>query len=120
MSPSPPTEHAALIARLQQRRDHLAEELAELTAPPDENAAISFGKRVGDGTNEAVDRISSTLTARSIASSLTEVERALEKVEAGTFGVCDICGERIPAARLEARPFTSRCVAHADLPAPDA
>ena len=105
-------EHAALVRRLVARRDELAADLARLTAPPDEAAVVAFGKRVGDGTTEAVERISTTLTARSIAASLAEVERALEKVDAGTFGVCDVCGASIPVERLEARPFTSRCIQH--------
>jgi DnaK suppressor protein len=104
---------AALIAELRQRHAELSGELARLTEPPDEAAAVAFGKRVGDGTTEAVERISTTLTARSIAASLAEVERALEKVDAGTFGVCDVCGQAIPVERLEARPFTSRCIRHA-------
>ncbi len=104
---------AALIARLAQRRAELAGELERLTAPPDEAAVVAFGKRVGDGTTEAVERISTTLTARSIAASLAEVDRALEKVDAGTFGICDVCGDAIPIERLEARPFTSRCIRHA-------
>lgn len=108
-----PEEHAALVRQLVARRGELAGELARLTAPPDEAAVVAFGKRVGDGTTEAVERISTTLTARSIAASLVEVDRALEKVEAGTFGVCDVCGETIPVERLEARPFTSRCIRHA-------
>ena len=33
---------------------------------------------------------------------LTEVEHALEKFDAGTYGVCEICGAPIPEARLEA------------------
>lgn len=108
-------EHAELIARLQERHAKLTRELERLTEPPDPEAVVSFGKRVGDGTTEAVDRITSTLTARSVAASLAEVERALELVEAGTFGRCEICDVTIPAARLEARPFTARCVEHADL-----
>ena len=108
-----PTDRTALVRRLELRRGELAEELARLTAPPDEAAAVAFGKRVGDGTTEAVERISTTLTARSIAASLAEIERALEKVEAGTFGVCDVCHEPIAVERLEARPHTSRCIRHA-------
>jgi DnaK suppressor protein len=104
---------AALITDLRKRHAELSGELARLTAPPDEAAAVAFGKRVGDGTTEAVERISTTLTARSIAASLAEVERALEKVDAGTFGSCDVCGQAIPVERLEARPFTSKCVQHA-------
>jgi DnaK suppressor protein len=113
----PPTDDvggtAELEQRLRQRRGELAGELARLTAPPDEAAVVAFGKRIGDGTTEAVERISTTLTARSIQTSLREVDRALEKVHAGTFGTCDVCGDPIPIERLEARPFTSRCVQHA-------
>lgn len=109
----PTREHADLVRRLVARRAEFEAELARLTAPPDAAAVVSFGKRVGDGTTEAVERISTTLTARSIAASLAEVNRALEKVEAGTFGTCDECGESIPVERLEARPFTSRCIRHA-------
>jgi DnaK suppressor protein len=102
-----------LVERLRRRRAELAGELARLTAPPDEAAVVAFGKRIGDGTTEAVERISTTLTARSIQTSLREVDRALEKVDAGTFGSCDVCGDTIPIERLDARPFTSRCVRHA-------
>ena len=109
----PPTDRAALVRHLELRRDELAAELARLTAPPDEAAAVAFGKRVGDGTTEAVERISTTVMARSIAASLAEIVRALEKVEADTFGVCDVCEEPIAVERLEARPHTSRCIRHA-------
>lgn len=114
-TPAPTPDHAELIARLQARREELVVELARLTAPPDETAVVGFGKRVGDGTTEAVERISSTLTARSLSKSLHEIERALEKADDGSFGICDICGGTIPTERLEARPFTARCVKHADV-----
>lgn len=108
-------EHDDLVRRLEDRHAKLTAELERLTEPPDPDAVVSFGKRVGDGTTEAVERITSTLTARSVAAAIAEVERALELVEDGTFGQCEICGSTIPAARLEARPFTARCVEHADL-----
>jgi DnaK suppressor protein len=38
---------------------------------------------------------------------------ALDRVAAGTYGVCEVCGRPIPAARLEARPAATRCVGHA-------
>ncbi|WP_418275267.1 TraR/DksA family transcriptional regulator [Isoptericola jiangsuensis] len=38
---------------------------------------------------------------------------ALERVGAGTYGVCEVCGRTIPAERLAARPSTTRCVEHA-------
>ncbi len=95
---------------LRTRRGELAAELDRLTEPPEPGAGLGFGKRVGDGTAEAVERISSTLTARSIAASLAEVDRALEKLADGTYGTCDNCGKEIPAARLEAMPAKTICV----------
>ncbi len=41
---------------------------------------------------------------------LAEVERALSKIETGTYGLCDNCGNAIPAARLEILPQTSLCL----------
>ena len=38
---------------------------------------------------------------------------ALGRVADGTYGVCEVCGRPIPAARLEARPAATRCVEHA-------
>jgi DnaK suppressor protein len=97
-------------ALLQARRRQLAEELAELTKPPEAGSNLSFGKRIGEGTTEAVERISSTAAARSIATSLAEVDRALEKVDEGTYGLCDDCGQAISSERLEAMPSATLCV----------
>ncbi|MFN8086863.1 MAG: TraR/DksA C4-type zinc finger protein [Microbacterium sp.] len=46
----------------------------------------------------------------SAASERAEVDAALDRVAAGTYGVCVVCGRAIPAARLEARPFATTCV----------
>jgi RNA polymerase-binding transcription factor len=96
---------------LQRRRRELAEELARLTAVPrDPLAAVSFGKRVGDGTAEAVERIATTAQARSISETAAEVDRALAKLDEGTYGTCDGCGIALPDERLEAIPWTAFCV----------
>lgn len=41
---------------------------------------------------------------------LREIDAALERVDAGTYGVCDNCGAAIPGDRLLARPTATRCV----------
>lgn len=41
---------------------------------------------------------------------LDKITKALEKLEAGSFGVCDECGDRISIKRLEARPETTLCI----------
>jgi RNA polymerase-binding transcription factor len=99
-----------VLALLQARRRQLADELASLTKPPEAGSNLSFGKRIGEGTTEAVERISSTAAARSIAGTLAEVDRALEKVDQGTYGQCDNCGQPISSERLEAIPFATLCV----------
>jgi RNA polymerase-binding transcription factor DksA len=95
---------------LRTRRTELVAELERLTKPPEEGAAVAFGKRVGDGTTEAVERLATTATARSLAGSIADIDRALERIETGTYGVCEVCGEPIPEDRMTALPATSRCV----------
>jgi len=98
-------------AVLEERRDELRAALAIITeVPVDPVAPVSFGKRVGDGTTEAVDRLTKVGTARELDASLADVERALVKLEDGTYGACDVCGDAIAPARLEARPWSVLCV----------
>ena len=40
-----------------------------------------------------------------------KIEQALEKIENGTFGICEDCEEDIPEGRLKARPVTTLCIA---------
>ena len=99
------------IARsLTARRADLQADLDRLTQPPEEGASVGFGKRIGDGTTEAVERLATTATARSIAASITDVDQVLGKLEAGTYGTCDSCGEAIGDERLEALPASALCV----------
>jgi DnaK suppressor protein len=95
---------------LTERRVELKAELDRLIEPPVEGAAVSFGKRVGDGTAEAVERLSTTAAARSISSSIAAIDRAMEKLADGSYGICDRCGREIPEARLDALPATSHCI----------
>ncbi len=91
----------------------LEAELAELTRPPQEVGNISFGKRVGEGTSMAVDRLTAVSTQEQLLSILADVRHARERVAEGTHGTCEVCGREVPEARLEARPWSSRCIEHA-------
>jgi len=102
---------------LLERRAELQGELSILTAVPrDPMAAVSFGKRIGDGTTEAVERLNRVGAANAIAATLAAVERAIEKLAEGTYGVCDSCGGAIPQERLEAIPWAALCVRCARIP----
>ncbi len=41
---------------------------------------------------------------------LKKIEAAIEKIDTGLFGICDVCGEEIDIKRLEARPVTTMCI----------
>jgi DnaK suppressor protein len=100
-----------IALELRARRDELTSELGVMTTVErDPDASVSFGKRVGDGTTEAVERLNRVGTARELGAMLEDVNRALEKIEDGTYGICDRCGRLIPEARLEARPWSVLCV----------
>jgi DnaK suppressor protein len=97
---------------LEAEREELTAQLDELTAAPrDPMASVSFGKRVGEGTAQAVERIAQVDAARNLAAKRRDVERALEKLDEGTYGVCDRCGGAIAPERLAAVPWAVRCVA---------
>ncbi len=97
---------------LTDREQQLEAQLAELTKPPGELGTISFGKRVGEGTSMAVDRLAAVSTQEHLLAMLDEVRRARRRIAEGGYGVCEVCGEPIPPGRLEARPWATRCVAH--------
>ena len=95
-----------LLAKQQELQDRSA----DLTAPPDASGSISFGKRVGDGTSMAVERITQVAAHEQLLWQAEEVARALSKLDEGTYGVCDSCGSTIPEGRLEIHPWAVLCV----------
>jgi DnaK suppressor protein len=97
---------------LAEREAELMAQLAELTKPPGELGTISFGKRIGEGTSMAVDRLAAVSTQEHLLAMLDDVRRAQQRVAEGSYGTCEVCGEPIPGARLEARPWATRCIAH--------
>ena len=100
----------ARSALLAKRADLLAR-ADGLTAAPIDTGGISFGKRVGDGTAMAVERLTNVAAHEQILIQLAEVDRALAKLDDETYGVCDSCGGPIPEGRLEIHPWAVRCVA---------
>jgi DnaK suppressor protein len=106
-------DRTAVAATLAAKGAELEADLAALSAPVDDQGGISFGKRVGDGTSMAVERLSTVAVHERLQDTLTEVVRAQEKLAEGSYGTCDRCGEPIPADRLDALPWATLCVADA-------
>jgi RNA polymerase-binding transcription factor DksA len=106
-------ESAELYEKLKKEKTDLLEKIEQLRAlgqPSAERKEGSpFGKRE-EGADEASELEKRLALEERLEESLKEVERALEKYEAGTYGLCDSCGQLIEQARLEAIPQASLCL----------
>lgn len=99
-------------ATLEAKEAELVAQMAVLTRPIQDQGSISFGKRVGDGTAMAVDRLAAVSAHDNLQGLLDEVRHARTRLEQGRYGICEECGEPIPEGRLEARPWATRCLRH--------
>lgn len=100
----------AIREELEARRDRARERLAVLTQRPERGSAVGFGKRIGDGTSEAVSRLTDIGVGDSLERGLERTERALAKLDEGTYGMCDVCGDPIARGRLQAMPDGVLCL----------
>jgi DnaK suppressor protein len=102
-----------LRAHLESEQKRLTEELAQLQASAstaDERREGSpFGKREEEATETLELEKRLTLENR-IRQEMAGMEHALQKLEEGTYGLCDSCGQTIDPARLEALPQASLCL----------
>jgi DnaK suppressor protein len=100
-----------LVALLEGLHDELSARAAALRAGADvPTGGISFGKRVGEGTNIAIERFADVAIHDQIVQQLVAVDDALVRVADGTYGFCEVCGLPIAAERLEAIPWAATCV----------
>lgn len=97
--------------RLEAEQAHLREQLHELT--PEHEASPDFDDNFADSGQVAAEQGENRVLASSLAEQLDEVNAALHRLDAGTYGQCVVCGEAIAAERLEAMPATPHCIRHA-------
>jgi RNA polymerase-binding transcription factor len=102
---------ADLRASLRQKRAEIIARVDQLgERDPAEVANLGFGKRIGDATTYAVERMTGAYQARTIYATVADIDQALERLDAGTYGYCVACGESIPEERLQAVPWAALCV----------
>ncbi|AEG43003.1 TraR/DksA C4-type zinc finger protein [Isoptericola variabilis] len=102
-------------------RDRLAEVEARIAAQRRTVEGIVESSRDANGDDEHDPEGATLAWERQQAAALADEARAeraqllaaLDRVAAGTYGVCEVCGRPIPDGRLEARPAATRCVEHA-------
>ncbi|OGO58456.1 MAG: hypothetical protein A2025_03570 [Chloroflexi bacterium RBG_19FT_COMBO_47_15] len=107
------TNFSELYERLKQEQVRLKHELQQLKAEEksadEQREGSPFGKRE-EGATEAFELEKRLALERRLSDVLAEVEHALKKYEAGTYGICDLCSRSIEPARLEALPQATLCL----------
>jgi len=93
-------------------RATVVHQLHELGADESGNLTgdVDFGDAFADAGAATAERTETIGIVSSLKKRLDEVDRALSKIDDGTFGVCIVCGKDIGDARMEFRPTSVRCV----------
>jgi phage/conjugal plasmid C-4 type zinc finger TraR family protein len=115
------TQHAAQDGEYADIRTALVDRAAELRGEHDramsdindlqrDRVADGAGDDQADAGTKTFEREQEISLANGILDRLTQVERALDRLDAGTYGRCERCGNAIPKARLEAFPSVTLCV----------
>ena len=97
---------------LEELRGDLRQQLADLGANPDEDSleGVDFDFGFADSAQSTAERGKVLALVDRLRDQLASVERATRKLEDGTYGTCDRCGQPINGERLEALPYSTLCV----------
>jgi DnaK suppressor protein len=102
------TTHASLRDQLEEERARLRDQLRQLGRGPD--AELDFDEGFADSGQVTAERGEVDALAGKLLETLREIEDALAKFDAGTYGRCESCGQPIAEARLEAMPAARYCI----------
>lgn len=97
---------------LETLRDDLRSQLEARGAHADDDSIDESGQETqfADAAQTAAERDKELRLVEKLRDQLTSVDRALERLEEGTYGTCERCGAEIPAERLEALPYVTLCM----------
>jgi RNA polymerase-binding protein DksA len=86
---------------------------ASLTEETGELMSSSADNHLADTATETFERELDEGLEEDAREQLRKIDEALARIEAGTYGLCEVDGKPIPVERLEAVPWTTLCVEHA-------
>ncbi|MGE9267080.1 MAG: TraR/DksA family transcriptional regulator [Verrucomicrobiales bacterium] len=117
--PAKEVKLTAFVKKQQQRlldlRDELMDAMYGMQQETLKNSeggeAAGSGEHTGDAGSDAYDREFALNLLAKEQDSLHEIEAALQRIEEGRYGICELSGEKIPQPRLEAIPFARLTVA---------
>ena len=100
-----------LRTALQEQRENLRKEIADQGGDPDsDDASIDVERGFADSAHSTAERARLIAVMKALRANLRWVNRALKKIELGTYGTCERCGSAIPIERLDALPWAILCV----------
>ncbi|HZS05644.1 MAG TPA: TraR/DksA C4-type zinc finger protein [Blastocatellia bacterium] len=106
-------EYHAIKQQLITRSDEIRHRLERITSDVrhvNQPLAADFEEQVVERENDQVlDALNDSIRAE-----LAQIEGTLGRLDRGEYGVCEVCGRRIPIRRLEVLPHASRCVVCAE------
>jgi RNA polymerase-binding transcription factor DksA len=102
------TSQQVLRDQLQEERARVREQLARLGHG--DKASLDFDENFADSGQVTAERGEVEALSGQLTETLQEIEDALAKFDAGTYGQCESCGQPIPEARLEAMPAARLCI----------
>jgi DnaK suppressor protein len=102
-------------SRLEAERERALGRLADLTGDYEGVVAASRDTNADDehdpeGATIAFERSQIGSLVRQVQQRLVEIEAAVGRLDSGTYGICEGCGEEIGDARLTARPVAATCI----------
>ncbi len=108
-------DREALKERLLEERDRLSRGIAELDADLSESLEESseespYDQHMAETAAVTLDREVDLTLEENARAALAQIDRALSKLENGSYGRCDKCGKPISEARLESVPSATLCV----------
>lgn len=93
-------------AELQKRVQKVTDDVRHVSGPLSSDFAEQAVEREGEEVLDALGEAGRI--------ELRQISRALARIEAGDYGVCVSCSEKIPPSRLEVLPFSDQCVTCAE------
>jgi DnaK suppressor protein len=106
------TQLRAIREGLLEERVQLLSQVAELDAEADVNnwREGGFDDDPADAGSASFERETAQSLSNHSRRLLTQIDDALRRMDAGSYGVCERCGEKIELERLEAIPYTTLCL----------
>jgi RNA polymerase-binding protein DksA len=105
-----------LAERLRAERDDLVDQLSTIedqsfaTTQSDLSGDVGVDDESADAGTATFEREKELSIEQNVRDLIAKIERALKRVDNGTFGVCEICGKQIEKARLKALPYADLCI----------